>query len=416
MKCKFCTAIVNEPIFDIGNTAISNDLITENRLNSLEITYPLVFYVCPQCLLAQTEQYKDGYEIFSDDYVYFSSCSSHWLGHARQYVENITKRLTLDKHSFVLEIASNDGYLLKNFVENNIKCLGIEPTRSTAQEAIKKDIPTIVDFFNLELAGKLEKEGSQADLVIANNVLAHVPDINNFVASLKKVLKKDGTITIEIPHLLSLIEKNEFDTIYHEHFFYFSILALVKIFSKHNLSIYDLDELETHGGSLRIYATHVGNYIDKNSDKKNVDRVLNKELTYGLDSLGYYKKLQHSALSIKLNSLQYLINNKLDGKKIIAFGAAAKGNTFLNYCGVKSDIIEAVIDETPYKIGKYMPQSKIPILPLSAIKDSKPDIIVILPWNHKDEILSKLEFTKEWNCEIVTFIPKLEILQCKGDD
>ena len=219
------------------------------------------------------------------------------------------------------------------------------------------------------------------------------------------------TITIEFPHLLSLIEKNEFDTIYHEHFFYFSILALVKIFSKHNLSIYDLDELETHGGSLRIYATHVGNYIDKNSDKKNVDRVLNKELTYGLDSLGYYKKLQHSALSIKLNSLQYLINNKLDGKKIIAFGAAAKGNTFLNYCGIKSDVIEAVIDETPYKIGKYMPQSKIPILPFSAIKDSKPDIIVILPWNHKDEILSKLEFTKEWNCEIVMFIPKLEILQ-----
>jgi len=411
MKCKFCTTIVNEPTFDIGNTAVSNDLITEDRLNSPEKTYPLIFYICPQCLLAQTEQYNEGYEIFSDDYVYFSSCSSYWLKHAKQYVEDITKRLNLGKSSFVLEIASNDGYLLTNFVEKNIKCLGVEPTRSTAQEAIKKDVPTIVDFFNLELASKLEKEGSQADLVIANNVLAHVPDINNFVASLKKVLKKDGTITIEFPHLLCMIEKNEFDTIYHEHFFYFSVLALVKIFSKYNLSIYDLDELETHGGSIRVYIAHTNSNIHKNSDKKNLNRILNKELTYGLDSLEYYRKLQHNAFDIKLDSLQYLIKNKLDGKRIIAFGAAAKGNTFLNYCGIKSDIIEAVIDETPNKIGKYLPQSKIPILSFSSIKDLKPDIIVILPWNHKDEIINKLEFTKEWGCEIVVFIPKFEKLQ-----
>ena len=411
MKCKFCTTIVNEPTFDIGNTAVSNDLITEDRLNSPEKTYPLIFYICPQCLLAQTEQYNEGYEIFSDDYVYFSSCSSYWLKHAKQYVEDITTRLNLGKSSFVLEIASNDGYLLTNFLEKNIKCLGVEPTRSTAQEAIKKDVPTIVDFFNLELADRLEKEGSQADLVIANNVLAHVPDIKNFVASLKKVLKKDGTITIEFPHLLSLIEKNEFDTIYHEHFFYFSVLTLVKIFSKYNLSIYDLDELETHGGSIRVYIAHTNSNIHKNSDKKNLNRILNKELTYGLDSLEYYRKLQHNAFDIKLDSLQYLIKNKLDGKRIIAFGAAAKGNTFLNYCGIKSDIIEAVIDETPNKIGKYLPQSKIPILSFSSIKDLKPDVIVILPWNHKDEIIKKLEFTKEWGCEIVIFIPKLEKLQ-----
>jgi SAM-dependent methyltransferase len=284
------------------------------------------------------------------------------------------KKLKLNESNQVIEIASNDGYLLQFFKDKNIPVLGIEPALNIAKVAQEKDIPTISKFFGVKTAKELISKGIAADLVLGNNVLAHVPDINNFVASLKKVLKKDGTITIEIPHLLSLIEKNEFDTIYHEHFFYFSILALVKIFSKHNLSIYDLDELETHGGSLRIYATHVGNYIDKNSDKKNVDRVLNKELTYGLDSLGYYKKLQHSALSIKLNSLQYLINNKLDGKKIIAFGAAAKGNTFLNYCGVKSDIIEAVIDETPNKIGKYLPQSKIPILSFSSIKDLKINI------------------------------------------
>ena len=411
MKCKFCNTTVEKPTFDIGNTAISNDLIPKDRLNSLEKTYPLIFYVCPLCLLAQTEQYKEGYEIFGDDYVYFSSYSSHWLRHAKQYVEDITIRLNLDKSSFVMEVASNDGYLLKNFVEKNIKCLGVEPTRSTAQEAIKKDIPTIIDFFNLELADRLEKEGNQADLIIANNVLAHVPDINDFVASLKKVLKKDGTITIEFPHLLSLIEKNEFDTIYHEHFFYFSVLTLVKIFSKYNLSIYDLDELETHGGSIRVYIAHTNSNIHKNSDKKNLNRILNKELTYGLDSLEYYRKLQHNAFDIKLDSLQYLIKNKLGGKRIIAFGAVAKGNTFLNYCGVKSDIIEAVIDETPNKIGKYLPQSKIPILSFSSIKDLKPDIIVILPWNHKDEIINKLEFTKEWGCEIVVFIPKFEKLQ-----
>ena len=411
MKCKFCNTYIADPTFDLGNTAISNDLIPKDRLNSLEKTYPLIFYVCPLCLLAQTEQYKEGYEIFGDDYVYFSSYSSHWLRHAKQYVEDITIRLNLDKSSFVMEVASNDGYLLKNFVEKNIKCLGVEPTRSTAQEAIKKGVPTIIDFFNLELAGRFEKEGSQADLIIANNVMAHVPDINDFVASLKKVLKKNGTITIEFPHLLSLIEKNEFDTIYHEHFFYFSVLTLVKIFSKYNLSIYDLDELETHGGSIRVYIAHTNSNIHKNSDKKNLNRILNKELTYGLDSLEYYRKLQHNAFDIKLDSLQYLIKNKLDGKRIIAFGAAAKGNTFLNYCGIKSDIIEAVIDETPNKIGKYLPQSKIPILSFSSIKDLKPDVIVILPWNHKDEIIKKLEFTKEWGCEIVIFIPKLEKLQ-----
>jgi len=411
MKCKFCNTHIADSTFDLGNTAISNDLIVKDRLHSQEKTYPLVLYVCPKCLLAQTEQYKDGCEIFSDDYVYFSSCSSYWLKHAKQYVEDIATRLNLDKHSFVLEVASNDGYLLTNFVEKNIKCLGVEPTRSTAQEAIKKDIPTIVDFFNLELADRLEKEGSQADLIIANNVLAHVPDINNFVASLKKVLKKNGTITIEFPHLLSLIEKNEFDTIYHEHFFYFSVLALVKIFSKYNLSIYDLDELETHGGSIRVYVAHTDSNTDKNSDKENLNRILNKEISYGLDSLGYYEKLQHNAFDIKLNSLQYLIKNKLDGKRIIAFGAAAKGNTFLNYCGIKNDIIDFVVDETPYKVGKYLPQSKIPILSFSSIKDLKPNVIVILPWNHKDEILNKLEFTKEWDCEIVVFIPKFEKLQ-----
>ncbi|MBT4730516.1 class I SAM-dependent methyltransferase [Candidatus Woesearchaeota archaeon] len=411
MKCKFCRTVIENPVFNIGSTAISNDLVSADRLNESEKTYPLVLYVCPKCFLAQIERHKEGHEIFRDEYVYFSSYSSYWLEHAKKYVDNIIDRLNLNKNSFVIEVASNDGYLLTNFVARGIKCLGIEPTYSTASEAIKNSVPTLIEFFNIELTKKIIEDKGRSDLVIANNVLAHVPDINDFVASLKNILSGDGTITIEFPHLMHLLERNEFDTIYHEHFFYFSILSLIKIFPKHGLSIYDVEELETHGGSLRIYATHCGNAIDKGSDKKNVDRVLEKEVNCGLKSLDYYNKLRINSFNIKLNALQYLINNKLKGNTIIAFGAAAKGNTFLNYCGVKSDIIDAVIDETPAKIGKYMPQSKIPILPFSSINNLKPNIIIILPWNHQDEILEKLRFTKKWNCEIIVFIPKLEVLQ-----
>ncbi len=411
MKCKFCNSQLDNPVFDLGNTAVSNDLIIKDRLDYPEKTYPLMLYVCPQCLLVQTREYKGGYEIFSDSYVYFSSCSSYWLKHAAEYCKHIIKTLNLDHDSFVLEVASNDGYLLTNFIEQNIPCLGIEPTRNTALEAIKKGVPTYIEFFNTQVASKLAESGKKADLVIANNVMAHVPDINDFVASFKTVLRTSGTITVEFPHVLRMVEDNEFDTIYHEHYFYFSILSLINIFQKHNLSIYDLDELTTHGGSIRIYVTHSDNDLDQNSNKENVNRVLAEELGYGLDSIKYYESLKHSAISIKLNSLQYLITKKLDGNTIIAFGAAAKGNTFLNYCGIKSDIIEAVVDETPSKIEKYMPQSKIPIVPFSFIIDLKPDIIVILPWNHREEILKKLEFTKKWGCEIVVFIPQLEKLQ-----
>ncbi len=410
MNCKFCNSTLGTPVFDFGNTAISNDLIIENRLYSLEKIYPLVLYVCPECLLVQIEQYKEGYEIFNKDYVYFSSYSSYWLKHARQYVDNIVNKLNLGSSSLVVEIASNDGYLLTNFVERNIPCFGIEPSANTAIEAIQKGVPTLVEFFNIELCNKLIEDEKMADLIIANNVIAHVPDINDFVFSLTKILKKNGTITIEFPHVLNLVEQNEFDTIYHEHFFYFSILSLTNILGKYNMSIYNLDELETHGGSIRLYVTHSGNNVDKNSNKENVLKLIKKELTFGLDSIEYYEKLQYSAFNIKLNSLQYLIKKKLEGNKIIAFGAAAKGNTFMNYCGIKSDLIEAIIDETPNKIGKYMPQSKIPILSFTSIRDLQPDIIVILPWNHKDEIIGKLEFTQEWNCEIVVFIPQLEKL------
>lgn len=409
MKCKFCDTEIKDITFDLGNTAVANDLILPENLSASEKIYPLVLYTCPNCFLVQIEEQLNGGEIFSDEYVYFSSTSAYWLDHAKKYCEKITKQLNLDDNSFVVEIASNDGYLLQNFVNNNIKCLGIEPTQSTADEAIRKGVPTLVNFFDSILSQKLVDEDKKADLIIANNVLAHVPTINDFISSFKKLLKPEGTITIEFPHLLSLVEHNEFDTIYHEHFFYFSLYTLNIIFNKHDLSIYDVEELETHGGSLRIYITHKGNILDKKSNKKNVQRVVDKELKQQMNTLEYYSVLKENAFRIKLESLEFLVKQKKEKKKIIAFGAAAKGNTFLNYSGIKNDIIDFVVDETPYKIGKYMPQSKIPIYPFEEIIKSKPDIIIILPWNHKKEILKKLEFTKDWGAQIVTFIPKLEV-------
>jgi len=409
MKCKFCDTGIENITFDLGNTSLSNDLILQKNLYVMERIYPLVLYTCPKCFLVQIEEQVGGVEIFNDEYVYFSSASSYWLSHARKYCNEIIEKLTLSQNSHVIEIASNDGYLLKNFVDKKINCLGIEPTKSTADEAISKGIPTLIEFFNTSLAKKLVDEDKQADLIIANNVLAHVPTINDFILAFKILLKNEGTITIEFPHLLSLVEQNEFDTIYHEHFFYFSLFTLKLIFEKHELSIYNVDELETHGGSLRIYVTHQNNYLDKHYNKENVSKILKKEIAHNMNSVDYYSSIKENAFKIKMEALDYLIKQKRKGKTIIAFGAAAKGNTFLNYSGIKSDIIDFVVDETPYKIGKYMPQSKIPISSFDQIDKIRPDIIVILPWNHKEEIIKKLEFTKSWDAKIVTFIPKLEI-------
>ncbi len=408
MKCKFCDTEIKDITFDLGNTAPSNELIIKENLYKSEKIYPLVLFTCSNCFLVQIEEQVGGIEIFNEEYVYFSSASAYWLDHAKKYCDKITQRLKLNSDSFVVEVASNDGYLLKNFIDNNIKCLGVEPTQSTANEAMHKGIPTLVEFFNTSLAKQFKNDDKQADLIIANNVLAHVPTINDFISAFKILLKVEGTITIEFPHLLELVEHNEFDTIYHEHFFYFSLYTLNIIFSKHNLSIYDVDTLGTHGGSLRIYITHAGNILDKNSDKNNVNKILEKELNYKMNTLDYYSTIKDNAFKIKLEALDYLTKQKKDNKKIIAFGAAAKGNTFLNYSGIKNDIIDFVVDETPYKIGKYMPQSKIPIYPFNKIAEVKPDIIIILPWNHKQEIVEKLSFTKAWGAKLIIFIPKLE--------
>ena len=408
MRCKFCNTAISDATFDLGNTAISNALIEEANLNSVEETFPLILYTCSKCFLVQIEDQVASNRIFTEEYVYFSSLSKFWLQHAKKFCEDIKNYLSLDSKSFVIEIASNDGYLLRNIVEVGINCLGIEPTKSTADTALSNGVPTLIEFFNLDLAKQLKQKNISADLIILNNVLAHVPEINDFVSALKVVLKKEGTITVEFPHLLELIKNNQFDTIYHEHYFYFSLKTLQNIFIRHKLSIYNVEQLDTHGGSLRIYATHEGNSLDISSHKKSVEKIIKLEINHGINKINFYSQLGNNAYRLKLNALKYLVAKKILNKSIVAFGAAAKGNTFLNYCGIKKDIIDFVVDETPYKIGKYLPQSKIPILPFEMLKKVKPDVIVILPWNHKEEILAKLEFTKSWNAEIVTFIPELK--------
>ena len=409
MKCQFCNTTIIDATFDLGKFPASNSLISKEFYLESEKKFPLVLYTCPNCFLVQIDLQLSGAEIFSNDYVYFSSMSSHWVDHAKKYSNEIINRLKLDKSSFVVEIASNDGYLLTNFVERGINCLGIEPAAGTAAAAELAGVTTLVEFFNLKLAQKLSKKGKQADLIIANNVLAHVPSINDFISAFKRLLKTEGTISIEFPHLLAMVEKKEFDTIYHEHFFYFSLFTLKRIFSEHGLSIYDVDQLETHGGSLRIYVTHQGNSLDSKSDKKNVDKLIDVELQNKMDSFDFYSRIKKDALYIKSTALEYLKKEKNMGSKIIAFGAAAKGNTFLNYLDISTDIIDFVVDETPYKIGKFMPQSKIPIYSFDKIAEERPDLIVILPWNHKKEITEKLLFTKQWNAKLVVFIPELEI-------
>jgi len=401
MKCRFCHSELKHQFVDLVNSPASNSFLSAEQLNEPEAFYPLKLFVCEKCLLVQIDEYKKSDDIFDSNYIYFSSFSKSWLEHAKQYVDMITDKLDLNEKSSVIEIASNDGYLLQYFKEKNIPCLGVEPTNSTAEVARKRGIDVIEDFFSLKLAQNLKK----ADLVLGNNVLAHVPDINNFVAGLKEALKSNGTITMEFPHLLNLINENQFDTIYHEHFSYFSLYTVVKIFREHKLEIYDVDEISTHGGSLRVYAKHLE---DKSKDISNqIDSVLNKESS--LHNLNGYREFQGRVNFIKNEFLEFLLKAKRENKKVIAYGAAAKGNTFLNYCGVKSDLIEFVIDKSPYKQNKFLPASHIPVVNESEIVKFKPDYIIILPWNIKDEIISQLDYIKKWNGKFVTAIPKLEI-------
>jgi 2-polyprenyl-3-methyl-5-hydroxy-6-metoxy-1,4-benzoquinol methylase len=405
MQCRFCKTELEHVFIDLFNSPASNSFLTKEQLNEPEVFYPLKVYTCSNCFLVQVDEYKKSGAIFNNEYVYYSSYSTSWLAHAKQYVELMTERFNLNKNSQVIEIASNDGYLLQYFKQKNIPVLGIEPTANTAQVAEEKGIESIVDFFGVRLAETLIAKGIQADLLLGNNVLAHVPDINDFVGGMKIILKPQGVITMEFPHLMQLVENNQFDTIYHEHFSYLSFHTVKKIFEAQGLEMFDVDELPTHGGSLRIYAKHKEDSSKNISE--NVDALLKKEEDKGMLNLSYYNNFQQKALHIKLIFTNFLIEQKKAGKSVAAYGAAAKGNTLLNYCGIKNDLIEFVVDANPHKQNKWLPASHIPVVHEDYLKQIRPDYVIILPWNLKAEITKQLSYIKDWNAQFVIPIPEL---------
>ena len=404
MKCRFCKNELSNVFIDLGNSPPSNSFLSLSQLNEPESYYPLKIFVCDKCFLVQIDEYKKATEIFDKNYAYFSSYSTSWLNHAKKYTELMISRFGLNNKSLVVEIASNDGYLLQYFKERNIPILGVEPTANTAKIAIDKGINTIIDFFGSRYAEENLK--NKADLILGNNVLAHVPDINDFVKGIKIALKSNGVNTFEFPHLCKLIEKNQFDTIYHEHFSYLSLTSVKSIFEKQGLTIFDIEELPTHGGSLRIYTKHTEDY--SKSISINVAKLLDYEEKIGVKKLIYYNNFQIKVDKIKMDFLQFLYTAKKENKKVIGYGAAAKGNTLLNYCGIKgTDLIEFVVDASPFKQGLFLPGSKIPIVDESQIFAYKPDFIVILPWNIKEEITKQLSYIREWGGKFVITIPDL---------
>ena len=404
--CRFCRSELNESFVDLGMSPLSNSYVIPEKIANKENFYPLHTYVCSKCFLVQLEEFESPKEIFSE-YAYFSSFSNSWLKHAENYVDMMIKRFKFDSNSQVIEIASNDGYLLQYFKKEGIHVLGIEPANNVASEAIKKGIPTKSEFFGEELAIELDKKNIRADLLIGNNVLAHVPNLNDFVKGMKKLLNADGVITMEFPHLLRLINENQFDTIYHEHFSYLSLITVKQVFEKHCLTIFDVEELSTHGGSLRIYAKH--NQDNTKNICENVDCVINKEIQMGLNKIETYREFSEQVKKTKRNILNFLINLKNEGKKIVGYGAPAKGNTLLNYCGIGTDFLDYTVDISPYKQGLYLPGSRIPVFTVDKIKQTKPDYVVILPWNIKEEIMEQMGFIKEWGGKFITLIPNVEV-------
>ncbi|MGC3944044.1 MAG: class I SAM-dependent methyltransferase [Chryseolinea sp.] len=410
MNCRFCKTPLSLKFADLVNCPPSNSFLTAEQLNEHEVNYPLAIYVCPNCFLVQVDEYKKAEEIFNSDYVYFSSYSKSWVEHARRYVEDMVERFGFNENSLVIEIASNDGYLLQHFKNKGVPVLGIEPSKSTANVAILKGVPTITEYFGSEFANELKQKRRKGNLIVGNNVLAHVPDINDFVEGLKVALRKSGVITMEFPHLLRLVEDCQFDTIYHEHYSYLSFTTVKKIFEAHALEMFDVQETNTHGGSLRIFAKHKKDTTRQISP--NVAAMLEKEHKAGVNTVEYYENFQTRIDHIKHQALRFLLEQQANGKKVIGYGAAAKGNTLLNYAGIKgNDLIQFVVDAAPSKQGKFLPGSHIPVYDESKIKESKPDYIIILPWNLKEEIMEQLSYVQEWGCQFVVFVPGLKILQ-----
>jgi SAM-dependent methyltransferase len=407
MKCRHCGAPLTHTFLDLGFAPPSNAYLTEADLSKPEKYYPLKIKVCDQCWLVQTEDYAQADELFNPEYAYFSSTSSGWLAHAKQYAEKITKELGLSAQSLVIEVASNDGYLLKNFVAAGVPCLGIEPTDSTAAAAEQLGIPVMREFFGEALGQQLTAKGQQADLIAGNNVYAHVPDINDFTRGLKAALKPGGTITLEFPHLMRLIAQAQFDTVYHEHFSYLSLQTVSRIFAAAGLRVWNVEELSTHGGSLRVYGCHQD---DPRSTQAAVSSVLQAESQHGLQDLNTYLKFQPRADKIKDDLLSFLIEQKRLGKKVAAYGAAAKGNTLLNYAGVKPDLVDFVCDAAQAKQGKFMPGSHIPILQPSEMLNRPFDWVLILPWNIAPEVVQQNSSLKSKGVHFVTAVPELAVL------
>lgn len=408
MQCRFCKSPLNNVFIDLVNSPASNSFLTPEQLNEPEVFFPLKVYTCEKCFLVQVDEYKKSDAIFDSSYVYFSSFSTSWLQHAKQYTGMMIDRFGYNDQSLVIEIASNDGYLLQYFKERNVPVLGIEPTANTAEAAKEKGIESVVDFFGVLLAKELVAKNIKADLLLGNNVLAHVPDIVDFVSGMKIILAEKGVITMEFPHLVQLVDNGQFDTIYHEHFSYLSFYTVKQIFEAQGLEMFDVEEIPTHGGSLRIFAKHAGD--DSKPVTPNVAALLKKEKDKGIDTPAYYNNFQEKALKVKIDITGFLLDQKKNGKKVAAYGAAAKGNTLLNYCGIKADLIDFVVDANPHKQNKFLPASHIPVMNEQYLKDNKPDYVIILPWNLKTEITAQLAYIREWGGQFVVPIPELQIL------
>lgn len=408
MLCRFCKTELVNVFIDLVNSPPSNSFLSFQELNEPEIFYPIKVYTCHNCFLVQLDEYKKSDAIFNNNYVYFSSYSTSWLAHAKEYTGLMIDRFGFDRNSLVIEVASNDGYLLQYFKQKKIPVLGIEPTANTAAVAKEKGIDSVIDFFGVRLASELKAKNISADLLLGNNVLAHVPDILDFVGALKMILKPEGVITMEFPHLIQLVDNNQFDTIYHEHFSYLSLFTVKQIFELCGLELFDVEEIHTHGGSLRIYAKHFGE--SSHQICGNVEFVLNKELDKGVNTLAYYYNFQQKALEVKTDLIEFLIHQKRNGKKVAAYGAAAKGNTLLNYCGIKNDLLQYVADANPHKQNKFLPGTHIPVVNEEYLKNDKPDYVLILPWNISEEIIRQLYYINEWNGRFAVAIPKFTLL------
>jgi ubiquinone/menaquinone biosynthesis C-methylase UbiE len=408
MNCRHCHAPLTLPFLDLGAAPPSNAYRTAEQLHQPEIWYPLRILDCESCWLVQTEDFVGREGLFTDDYAYFSSYSSTWLDHARRYVAAMVARYNLTPQSFVVEVAANDGYLLQYVQQHGIPCLGIEPTASTAAAARAKGIEIIERFFGVELADELAAQGRYADLMVANNVLAHVPEINDFVAGFTRLLKPNGVATFEFPHLLRMVEGCQFDTAYHEHYSYLSLTTVTRIFAANGLTVFDVEELPTHGGSLRVHAQRSD--TGQQALRPAVTELLAREAAAGVTTAAFYQGFQEQAERVKNDLLRFLLDAKREGKRVAAYGAAAKGNTLLNFAGIRPDLLPYVVDKNPAKQGKYLPGSRIPIVTEDHLAADRPDFVLILPWNLKEEVMAQLAYVRKWNARFVTAIPTLELL------